>query len=202
MTKNKRFTLKTPRLQLKELTTDDAKSLFSYRSLPEVTRFQGWSPASEQEAVRFVEEEICHVMNRPDTWFQLGIFLGEEEILIGDVGIHFLAGQGDGRSTDANDGEMDVVEIGVTLSPEFQGRGFASEAVWHVLDYLFGSLHKNKVIASVDPENHKSIALLKRAGFQLVGIYQNSVLCRGAWVDDAVFTMTRKQWQNQAKPTL
>jgi len=176
------FQVQTPRLRLKGLTTTDGEALFRYRSCPEVTQFQGWAPTSVEDALRFIENEICPVMDTPDTWFQLGIFLREENILIGDLGIHFLP-------------EASTVEIGVTIAPEFQGNGYASEALLHVLGFLFRTLGKHKVIASVDPKNHKSMALMKSVGFQLDGIYKNAVKFRGEWADDAVFIMTRANWQ-------
>lgn len=183
------YQLQTKRLLLHRLTVPDADALFQYRSLPEVTRFQGFAPTSVEDAVRFIEEDICHEMNQPDTWFQLGIFLDEEKLLIGDLGIHFLP-------------EESVAEIGVTIAPGFQSKGFAKEAVRGVLNFLFDVLHKSKVVASVDPENIRSMALMAGIGFQLEGINKNTVFFRGAWTDDAVFEMTAKQWHNQSKPSL
>jgi RimJ/RimL family protein N-acetyltransferase len=183
------FPLQTTRLLLKGLTTPDAEAFFQYRSLPEVTRFQGFAPTSVEGAIRFIEEDICHDMDQPGTWFQLGIFLKDNRTLIGDLGIHFLP-------------EESTVEIGVTIAPEFQGRGLASEAVGRVMDFLFDELHKSKVVASVDPENQKSMALMAGLGFQLKGVFAQSVLFRGEWADDAVFEMTMQQWQNRPKPSV
>jgi RimJ/RimL family protein N-acetyltransferase len=183
------LSLQTPRLLLKGLMADDGAAFFGYRSHPEVTRFQGFAPETVEDAVRFIEEDICHEMNRPGTWFQWGIFLREGQTLIGDLGIHFLP-------------EESSVEIGVTIAPDFQGKGFATEAMGCVMGFLFDTLGKSKVVASVDPKNLKSMALMKRTGFELEGIYKNTVLFRGEWADDAVFSMTRKQWQNRPKPNL
>jgi len=43
--------------------------------------------------------------------------------LIGDIGVRFL--------------DDSQVELGYTLSPEYQGKGYAAEAVNAVIDYLF-----------------------------------------------------------------
>jgi RimJ/RimL family protein N-acetyltransferase len=190
---NMTYQLQTQRLRLKGLTVSDAEALFRYRSLPEVTQFQSWAPTSIEEAIQFIEEDTCHVMDQPDSWFQLGIFLNENQTMIGDLGIHFLA-------------EGSTVEIGVTVAPAYQGRGFAAEAVLRVVEFLFDTLHKNKVVASVDPGNIKSMKLMKRVGFRLEGIYKNTVLFRGEWTDDAVYTLSREEWQNltqnRPKPSL
>jgi len=194
--------IQTPRLLLKDLSVADAEALFQYRSLPEVIRFQGWAPTSVEDAIRFITEDICHDLDKPDTWFQLGIFLGDEKTLIGDLGIHFLPEKTDCSNGAVNDDGVDVVEIGITVAPVFQSKGFAKEAVGGVMDFLFNELHKSKVVASVDPENKKSMALMAGIGFTLKGIYKNAILFRGEWADDAVFEMTAKQWQNHSKPNL
>ena len=190
--------ISTPRLILRDLTAADAPALFRYRSMPEVTKFQGWTPVATEDAVRFVEKEICHVMDQPDTWFQLGIFLRDGQILIGDMGLHFL---GAGDSGEGNPRASDTVEIGITVAPDFQGKGFAAEAVGHGLKFLFEELGKEKVVASVDPLNEKSMDLMKRVGFHLEGIHKDACLFRGRWTDDAVFSMTRKQWKKTPKPS-
>lgn len=191
MTNTTHYPLQTSRLLLKELELADANPLFGYRSLPEITRFQGWAPKSQEDSIRFIAEDICHIMNQPDTWFQLGIFLREGEtakLLIGDLGIHFLL-------------EESTAEIGVTISPEFQGKGLATEAVRCVMGFLFEGLTKSKVVASVDPANKKSMTLMEGIGFQLKGVYKNAVLFRGEWADDAVFEITAEQWENRPTPT-
>lgn len=216
MTDHLTFQLDTPRLLLKDLTIDDAEALFTYRSLPQVTEFQGWSPTQISDAVKFIEQDICHVLNQPDTWVQLGIFFkvcdkgsndeigdfaknvgdchNDDKTLIGDVGIHFLPEVND--ESKASDSVL-TVEIGITIDPSYQGKGYASEAVRRVLDYLFEDLHKDKVIASVDPKNRKSMALMKNVGFQLDGIFPKSVFFRGEWADDAAFSITLEQWRNR-----
>lgn len=55
--------------------------------------------------------------NQPRTWFQYAIALPESNQLIGDCAIHTL------------DSELRIVEIGFTLAPEFQGKGYIHEAL-------------------------------------------------------------------------
>lgn len=190
MSSSQAVQLHTKRLMLKDLTAQDAEALFAYRSLPEVTKFQGWTPTTVNDAVDFVTNGICHDLDQPDTWFQLGIFLQGEGLLIGDAGLHFLP-----ESRDAASLPTDVVEIGITIAPASQGNGYAVEAVLRILGFLFEELKKNKVIASVDPANNKSMSLMKRVGFQLEDIYPKSVFFRGEWADDAVFSFTSEQWR-------
>jgi len=74
--------------------------------------------------------------------------------LIGDIGLHFL------------DQNTKTVEIGYTIAPTHQRKGYAFEAVSRMLAYLFTILHTNIIIAVTDPQNHPSIGLLARLGFE------------------------------------
>ncbi len=76
--------------------------------------------------------------------------LKETDELVGDIGIHFI------------DSDNLQAEIGFTLSLGHQCKGYATEAIIGVINYLFNNLKKHRIIASVDPRNIKSIVLLER----------------------------------------
>ncbi len=158
-------------------TPEDALTLFAYRSDPEVSRYQSFAPTSLDDARQFIAKLPTTPFGTPDTWFQLAIRLPAGE-LIGDLGIHF---EEDPRQ----------VEIGVTLAPEHQGQGFASEALQILLDRLFGIPRTHRVHASVDPRNAASIKLLERLGFRKEAHHRQSLWFKGAWVDDVVYATLR-----------
>jgi RimJ/RimL family protein N-acetyltransferase len=120
------------------------------------------------------------IPNTPDTWLQLGVYLHNGP-LIGDIGLHFL-----------EDGAQ--MEIGYTLAPEHQGQGYAFEAVKAVIDFLFLDLKKHRVTASVDPENQRSINLLKKLGFRYEAHFVKSFLIRGEWCDDIIYAVLEEEW--------
>lgn len=135
-------------MELRGLTARDAPALFAYRSLGQVSRYQGFSP----KTLAAVEDFILRAsgpFGRIDAWFQLGLFRGG--VLIGDLGLHFLS--------------PDTVELGYTLSPTWQGQGFAREAVKAVVDLLFGVLGKRRIEACLDARNLPSRDLLETLGF-------------------------------------
>lgn len=140
--------LRTERLELRGLTVRDAPALFAYRSLAQVSRYQGFSPKSLAEAEDFIAR-ASGPLGRIDAWLQLGLF--RDAVLIGDLGLHFLS--------------PDTVELGYTLSPTWQGQGFAREAVRAVVDFLFGALGKRRIEANLDARNLPSRALLETLGF-------------------------------------
>lgn len=171
--------LKSERLTIKSLSSSDAEVLFSYRSDPEVARYQSFSPEKVEEARRFIIENTAD-FNQEECWFQMGIYL--EEKLIGDIGIHFIGP------------ENSQCEIGYTLSRSAQGKGYATEAVAAVLIFLFTQLGKHRVTAGLDPRNTSSIKLLERIGFRREGHFIKSYLNKGIWEDDLLYALLGEEW--------
>jgi RimJ/RimL family protein N-acetyltransferase len=171
----------TERLILSPLSRADAEALFAYRSLAEVSRFQGWEPRSLDDALAFIEGLSSTDFDTPGTWFQFGIRARGSERLVGDVGVHF-----------SEDGQQ--AEVGFTLAPASQGQGFGTEAVVGVIDHLFVRLGKHRVYASVDPQNQPSLRLLERVGMRQEGHFRQSLLFKGEWADDVVFAILRPEW--------
>ncbi len=169
------YSLKTERLSLRVLNMDDKEQFFKYRSNPEIYRFQSWKPSSIEEIEAFIELNLAAIPNTPCTWLQLAVCLKDGR-LIGDIGIHFL-----------DDGCQ--VELGYTISPDYQGRGYAREAVQAVIDFLFFSLGKHRITASVDPGNLSSIKLLEKMGFRKEAHFVKSYLMDNEWCDDCVYAL-------------
>ena len=152
----------TARLRLDDLREEDAEALFGYRGDPAVSRYQGWKPESAADAARFIEAQEGAAPDVPGTWWQRAIRLRDSGELIGDLGLHLL--------DDA------AVELGISLAPAHQGRGYAREAVEVMFDFAFGGLHKPRVIALVDPRNTPSIRLLEGLGMQRTGSEPDSLV--------------------------
>ena len=169
----------TRRLTLRALKLTDSTSMFKYRSNPIVSQYQNWKPRTLDDVVDFISK-LPDLPNMPDTWYQLGIFIKESHVLIGDIGIHFI--------------DDLQVEIGFTLSLEYQGKGLATEAIGEVLNYLFFNMKKHRIVASIDPRNLKSMALLKRIGMRKEAHFRKSIWFNEQWSDDVVFAILDEEW--------
>lgn len=136
--------IKTERLFIRLAEPEDAEDIFSYRSDFAENQFQGWFPDSVEE-VRDYISNMPGTMDVANICFQVAIVLVNENRLIGDMGISFT-----------NHNNMQA-EIGCTLHKDYQKKGYATEALKAMVDYLFGTLDKHRIIASVDPRNTASI---------------------------------------------
>jgi aminoglycoside 6'-N-acetyltransferase len=71
-------------------------------------------------------------------------------------------------------GDSRQCEMGFTIAPGYQGRGYAAGAVRLLLGYLFTARGKHRVTACCDPRNAASVALLERLGMRREGHLRQS----------------------------
>jgi RimJ/RimL family protein N-acetyltransferase len=155
--------IRTQRLALRDLEASDGPRIFAYHTHPEVSRFQSWGTESVDVIQSYIRSLAVIEPDTPGSWYQVGIFLLPGGKLIGDCGFRVL------------EAEPRQAEIGITLAPEVQGKGYAGEALQALLHYLLVTLGKHRVFGSVDPENLPSMKLLQRVGMRkeahFVGAY-------------------------------
>lgn len=180
--------IETSRLIIKPISNEDKNAVFEYRSDAETNKYQGWIPKTIDDVVTFINKTTKQI-NLPETWLQLVIQEKETLKIIGDIGIHFF-----GK-------ENKQVEIGCTLHKKFQHKGYATESLKRVIEYLFNELEKHRIITSIDPENVNSIELVKRIGFRKEAHFVESLYINGKWVDDVIFALLKKDYFNTNKPS-
>jgi RimJ/RimL family protein N-acetyltransferase len=174
--------IKTDRLILRQFKDSDIDSFYKYRANPDVALYQGWENYTYDQAVQFVNEQKSFKSNIPDTWFQIAIELKENGAMIGDCALHTL-------SEDSNQ-----AEIGFTLEPEYQHRGYMREAVKCLLDYLFRDLGKHRVTASADVRNKASYQLMEAMGMRREGHFIKNGWYKGEYTDEYQYAVLEEEW--------
>ncbi len=163
----------------------DALGLFDYRNLPEVYRYQAWKPESIESVTAFAIENSQIAPFQPGNYTQFAICLRGSDAIIGDVGIIY-------------DTDGCQAEVGFSLSPPFHGKGYATEAVRAMMDYLFTKRALHRLYASVDPDNGPSIRLLEKLGFRFEAHFIKSYRMRGGWYDDVIYGILDEEWPTVA----
>ena len=174
--------LNTKRLVLRPVEANDKHAILAYRSDSEANKYQGWIPKTLDDVETFFGKLSAEI-NVPDTWFQLAVINKNTNELIGDIGIHFIDEQ--------------QVELGYTIAKQHQGLGFATEAAFAVIDFLFSELKKHRITASIDPENIASVALLEKLGFRKEAHFVESLFLNDNWVDDVIYALLAREWKNE-----
>jgi ribosomal-protein-alanine N-acetyltransferase len=87
------------------------------------------------------------------------------------------------------------LEIGYVLIPSERGKGYGTEAVKIMTDYLFLSKDIVRVQAHTDVRNVASQKVLEKAGFSKEGTLRKSSFIRGEWRDNFVYSILREEWK-------
>jgi RimJ/RimL family protein N-acetyltransferase len=146
----------TERLTLRRSIPEDAGEIARYRSDPMVRRYQGWGQTDAATVRRQIEEMAGRLPGEPGGWVQFTVEEREGVGLVGDVGIS------------RDDREPDVIEVGYTIDPAFQGRGYATEAVRALVAYAFDTLGAEIVRAYASAENVPSHRVVEKSGLTLM----------------------------------
>ena len=88
-----------------------------------------------------------------------------------------------------------LLEIGYIMLPSERGKGYCTEAVNIMVDYLFLSKDMMRIQATTDVRNLASQRVLERAGFKKEGTLRKTGLVRGVWTDDHLYSILREEWK-------
>lgn len=142
-----------PRVRLRAMVDADLDTFHAYRSDAEVARYQGWAPMSRSAAKEFIGSMRGVEGLVAGAWIQLAMARNADGRLLGDLGLCL-----------SPDGTH--VQVGYTCAPQFQRRGYTTEAVGRAVSEIWLTTNCECVFALVDPRNGPSIRLLDRLGFR------------------------------------
>jgi ribosomal-protein-alanine N-acetyltransferase len=77
--------------------------------------------------------------------------------------------------------------------PSERGKGYCSEAVKIMVDYLFLSKDIVRIQAHTEARNIVAQKTLKNAGFKKEGTFRREYFVRGEWRDGRIFAILREE---------
>ncbi|TFW09789.1 N-acetyltransferase [Oxalobacteraceae bacterium OM1] len=173
----------TQRCRLRPFQFSDLEPFVEYRKHPEVARYQSWTTYSYAQALMLFADLSSKAFGLHGEWYQIAVADRHSDALIGDVAVHFSAPL--------------TAEIGFTIAPQHQGRGYAREGVAGMLDYLLGDLGLQCVRATTDVRNVPSIGVLASLGFERLADAPRQVTFKGQPGEEYDYYQTRQDWLKQ-----
>ncbi|MFB9830753.1 GNAT family N-acetyltransferase [Actinoallomurus acaciae] len=182
--------IRTDRLVLRPIRTQDADDIDAYQRLPEVVAFLPW-PLRDREASH--EHTALRAAQRTlggdgDAVALAIVLLGEPSLgrgggdrVIGDL-TFILSSAAHAQ-----------VAVGWVLHPDFQGRGYAREAAAALLDLATG-LGAHRIAATVDAANAQSLVLCERLGMRKEGTFHHDRHDQTGWRDTVIYALTGAEW--------
>lgn len=167
--------LHTERLTLRRADATDIPQLYRLRSDEQIMKYiprpVATSPDEIAEFLRLTDEKIAS--NEMINW---KISIKGDSTLIGTIGFYYIKP------------EHYRAEIGYMLLPEFQGKGYVTEAIAAVVNYGFEAMGLHSIEALVDPENIASCAVLEKCGFVREAYFKENEFYNGKFLDTVVYS--------------
>jgi len=179
--------LEGPRLRLRAPQPPDVKTLFDWYNDPEtVAPFDRFSIDSFEE----FESGLAGAPDDPRSLAPRFVVERKEEpvAIVGFVG-HYQAHP-----------VLELTDVWYVLGDTgARGKGYGTEAVGLLVDYLFHDRALNRVGATCDVENLPSWKLLERLGFRREGTLRSALFHHSRWHDVAVYGVTRPEWADRPR---
>jgi ribosomal-protein-alanine N-acetyltransferase len=83
--------------------------------------------------------------------------------------------------------------LGYYAGAPFAGQGLMREGLELVKNYAFYTLGLHRLEANIQPDNHRSIALVRQCGFEREGLSPDFLYIDGKWRDHERWTVVHKR---------
>lgn len=174
--------LKTPRLVLRKLTVQDIPLFYTRLGSSEtVTRYMLWQPHRDlSESAASVEKAI----RRYDEggFYRWAIALPEGNAIIGIIDLLRF------------EEESNSCSFAYMLGEDFWGRGYGTEALTAVLDFAFGQMRLDAVLADHFSVNAASGAVMRKVGMTHCATQPGKYEKNGISYDAEAYRITREEW--------
>jgi RimJ/RimL family protein N-acetyltransferase len=182
------YPLRTERLRLRPYRPDDVDAVLSMFGREDVSRYLNWEPMDREAATALVERRLqqLRIEHEGD-----GIVLVVEEADAGGfVGEMML------RLTSEASRQG---EVGWSVHPDAQGRGYATEGSREMLRLGFDELGLHRIVAECDPRNEASIRVMEKLGMRREAHHLDALFLKGEWVGSLVYAMLDAEWRASAE---
>lgn len=183
--------IETPRLRLRRMSVRDKSDMFLYASRDEVTKYLLWRTHKDEESTKRYLSYVVSLY-RTGEFFDFAIEYRENGKMIGTCGFA------------AVDFQNDCAEIGYVISPDYWGKGIASEAVSAIMQFAFCDLDINRIEARYMTENAASRRVMEKCGMTFEGVFRKKLFVKGEYRDIGVCSMLAEEYfaKNEKKSAL
>ncbi|WP_261165390.1 GNAT family N-acetyltransferase [Microbacterium sp. Marseille-Q6965] len=179
--------VRTERLLLRRTTAADIDAMWEFRRLPDVGMWIGGAPDT-------FEGHRARMRRRASSLVTVALpGDGGDDTVIGELMIRIEDGWAQAEVAAAARGVQ--AEVGWSLDPAFQGRGYATEAVRAAIDLCFGPLGLRRVQANCFAANEPSWRLMERLGMRREAhTIKDSLHRSGEWMDGFTYALLAEEW--------
>lgn len=153
-------------VKIRALETEDFQEIWKMKNEAEIIFWEGHAFSMSYEKFK----KIYMGYFESDTVLMQTIVEKETNNIIGTLKIYL-------NWKDRN------VELGITLSKKYWGKGYGTDSIVSATNYLFNWLMIKRVQATILTSNNGSRAMFKKAGFEEEGILRQARVHNGVYTD-------------------
>ena len=176
--------LEGEKVSLRPLEPDDKHDIFKATNDPIAAgEFDVFQLTSWAEVEKWFKEE-----KDPHEFTTLIIEKNQDKSKIGIV-VHYLV-----HPTLRN------IEVGFQIwSENDRNKGYATEAVKLIVDYLFSTRFIERIQATTSTENKSTQRVLENCGFLKEGMMRASLFAMGRFHDTIIYSILREEWTSRTQ---
>lgn len=182
--------LRTKHLIIRPVQPDDVDALHERRNDPAVAELQAWAtPYPRGRAESIVATTAAMDGPQEGTWWMATVVEATSGQIVGDLVVHMT-------------NELRTAEVGYSIATAHWGRGYASEGLDALVDWLLSALPITRLTGMLHPDNRASAMALERTGFRYEGHTRASFWLEDDNSDDWIYGMTRQervQWTGRPR---
>lgn len=181
------YPIRTKRLVLRPYLESDLEAVLDVESREDVVRYLRWGPMDREAAVAYLERRMAQTEIDGSTGaIIVAASIWPDDRVIGEFMLKLI----DEMSRQG--------EIGWTVHPDVQGRGYAGEGAREMLRLGFDDLGLHRIIAEADPRNEASLRLMDRLGMRREAEFRDAEFIKGEWVGATVCAILEDEWRARA----
>mgnify|MGYP001330990642 CR=1 FL=1 len=165
---------------LREFTASDLDQVYTLVSDDRVTRWLSFDSRSREQAQEMLSGILERAQAEPRLEYYLAVTPRTSDQVVGFARLGL--------------GGVRAAKLGYAIHADHWGRGYATDAARTLVGFGFTTLDLHRISAAIGPDNTRSIAVVKRLGFQYEGRIRDHVFTNGAWRDSLLYSVLSNEW--------
>ena len=177
------YPLRTERLVIRALTTDDIERHHLIFSDPEVVRYLYSEPFDRDTAYEHLARRSMVDLPGEGEWINFGVEREGEGVLIGELAMGYIS------ETHKH------YEVGYVFDAAYAGRGYATEGAALLVELAFSGFGAHRVSGRLDARNVASARVLEKLGMRREAHFIENEFVKGEWTDELAYAVLASEWR-------
>ena len=177
--------LETERLVLRPWSEGDLEALHAIYGSEDVARWLYEAARTRGETRDLLARKVAGgALHGEGQWLSAAVTTRDDGRVVGDVALQWV-------SEAHRQGEL-----GFSVHPAHQGRGYATESSRPLLAFAFDTLGLHRVIGRLEPRNTASARVLEKLGMRREAHLVENEWVKGEWQSELVYALLDREWSD------